>query len=254
MTRDDYVIVCGDFGIWHDGIDERKRLGWLAHRKFTIVFVDGNHENFDRLYSNEFPIVDFHGGRAHRIRKNIFHICRGEVFTLESKKFFAFGGASSHDIQDGIMNTDEMITPGYGKTIPELIASKDPMDEKELQSVYQKIQDTDVMWYFQGKYMYRIQHFSWWEQEVASVEEMSHGFDTLQKNDWKVDYVISHCCPQQVATMLSRGAYRSEPMTEYFDHVAEELQFDKWYFGHYHENRNITNKYTCLYENIERIV
>lgn len=59
MTRDDFVIVCGDFGIWHDDRTERYWLKWLEEKSFTILFVDGNHENFDRLYGDEFEVVDF---------------------------------------------------------------------------------------------------------------------------------------------------------------------------------------------------
>ena len=104
MTRDDFVIVCGDFGgIWADRPEERYWLNWLEQKKFTLLFVCGNHENFERLY-NEFPVVDFHGGKAHRIRENIFHLMRGSVFELCGKKIFAFGGASSHDISDGILD------------------------------------------------------------------------------------------------------------------------------------------------------
>ena len=66
MNKDDIVIICGDFGaVWDcDGISpsEAYWLSWLDEKPFTTVFVDGNHENFDRLNS-EFEIVDFHGGR-----------------------------------------------------------------------------------------------------------------------------------------------------------------------------------------------
>lgn len=44
LTRDDYVIVCGDFGLWHDCPEERHNLDWLASKPFTLLFVDGNHE------------------------------------------------------------------------------------------------------------------------------------------------------------------------------------------------------------------
>ena len=109
LTRDDFVIVCGDFGIWHDDPEERYQLKWLSEKPFTLLFADGNHENFDRLKS-EFPIVDFHGGKAHKIRDNIYHLMRGYVFNLCGKKFFVFGGASSHDIQDGILNPEDYPT------------------------------------------------------------------------------------------------------------------------------------------------
>ena len=55
MTRDDIVIVCGDFGIWHDNNEERYWRKWMSKKNFTIVFVDGNHENFDML--GRFPVI-----------------------------------------------------------------------------------------------------------------------------------------------------------------------------------------------------
>ena len=46
MTKDDYVIICGDFGvIWQQKKNklEEKLLDWLEERPFTTLFVDGNH-------------------------------------------------------------------------------------------------------------------------------------------------------------------------------------------------------------------
>ena len=31
----------------------------------------------------------------------------GKIFDIDNKKFFTFGGAKSHDIQDGRLNLDE---------------------------------------------------------------------------------------------------------------------------------------------------
>ena len=48
MTKDDYVIICGDFGgVWNkDGESkmETSALDWLDGKAFTTLFVDGNHE------------------------------------------------------------------------------------------------------------------------------------------------------------------------------------------------------------------
>ncbi|HIQ82616.1 MAG TPA: metallophosphoesterase, partial [Candidatus Pullichristensenella stercorigallinarum] len=108
MTKDDCVIICGDFGgVWRQRAnpDENYWLNWLSSEKsFTTLFVDGNHENFARLNSDEFEIVDFCGGRARKIRENIFHLLRGQVYDIQGARFFAFGGASSHDIEDGILD------------------------------------------------------------------------------------------------------------------------------------------------------
>ncbi|MBQ6980302.1 MAG: metallophosphoesterase [Clostridia bacterium] len=93
--KDDYVIITGDFGaVWSEKTleDDLKPYESLP---FTVLFVDGNHENFDLL--NSFPIEIWNGGKIHRIRNNIIHLMRGQVYEIEGKTFFTFGGATSID-------------------------------------------------------------------------------------------------------------------------------------------------------------
>ena len=109
MTKNDYVIICGDFGgVWNYLVEstyEKYWLDWLNEKKFTTLFVDGNHENFTRLYN--YPIEQWHGGKVHKIRDSVLHLMRGEIFDIDNKKVFTFGGAKSHDIQERILNLDE---------------------------------------------------------------------------------------------------------------------------------------------------
>ena len=64
MGRNDYMIICGDFGgLWDGGQKDQHWLDWLAEKPFTTLFVDGNHENFDLL--NALPEKEWHGGRVH---------------------------------------------------------------------------------------------------------------------------------------------------------------------------------------------
>ncbi len=96
LSKNDFVIICGDFGgIWDDSNEEKYWLKWLSEKNFTTLFIDGNHENFDRLAA--LPIVSFCGGRAHMTADGIYHLMRSEIYTIDEKKFFTFGGASSHD-------------------------------------------------------------------------------------------------------------------------------------------------------------
>lgn len=229
MSRDDYIIVCGDFGLWHDCPEERYNLDWLAKKSFTLCFVDGNHENFDRLYGNEFKIVDFHGGKAHKIRENVFHLMRGYVFDFCGKKFFAFGGASSHDIEDGILNFADYPT------------------KRALVNDYNKRTK-------QGQ-MLRINHLSWWEKELPTSYEMQRGRNNLKKVNYKVDYVISHCLPQSIVIALYGGKTDSDILTKYFEKLLDNgLEFKSWYCGHYHREMNLFGKYNILYNDIERII
>jgi hypothetical protein len=96
MTRDDVVIVAGDFGlVWHDDKTYHHWLDWFASRKYTLMWIDGNHENHDWLA--EFPVAERFGGQVHVIAHNVLHMMRGEVFTINGKTWFAFGGAMSID-------------------------------------------------------------------------------------------------------------------------------------------------------------
>ena len=95
MTKDDYVIILGDFGlVWDykgESRYERQWLDWLESKSFTTLFIDGNHENHDRLDS--MPVEVWHGGKVHRIRPSVIHLMRGQIFDVEGLKLFAFGGA-----------------------------------------------------------------------------------------------------------------------------------------------------------------
>lgn len=96
LTKEDFLIICGDFGgIWDDSNEEHYWLKWLKNKTFTTLFIDGNHENFDRL--NALPLVSFGGKQAHQVDEGIYHLLRGQVYTIEGKTFFTMGGASSHD-------------------------------------------------------------------------------------------------------------------------------------------------------------
>lgn len=94
----DYVVVAGDFGlIWgpEPSDSERRWLDWIDAMPWTTLFVDGNHENFDRL--NAYPTERWQGGMVHRVSRKVLHLMRGNVYEICGKKLFAFGGATSHD-------------------------------------------------------------------------------------------------------------------------------------------------------------
>lgn len=225
MTKDDLVIICGDFGGVWDYRGETKYeqywLKWLEERPFTTLFVSGNHENFDRL--SEYPEEKWHGGCVHKIRPSVLHLMRGEIYEIEGKSFFAFGGARSHDIRDGIL---------------------DPVkDEKKIRE-----------WSKKYDKLFRINQRTWWKQEEATKEEMEYGRKKLKEHGNRVDYIISHCGPQNVINDYSGGCYKPEPMTQYFNEIAQMVDFQAWFFGHYHDNKQILDKYYLLYEQIIRIL
>lgn len=95
-TNNDYLIVCGDFGyLFANDEKERKFLDELENKRYSICFCDGNHENFPAI--NSYPLERWSGGNIHRIRRNIIHLMRGQVYTIDGKTLFVMGGAYSTD-------------------------------------------------------------------------------------------------------------------------------------------------------------
>jgi DNA repair exonuclease SbcCD nuclease subunit len=96
LTREDYLIIAGDFGlIWNMDKTDQYWLKWLDEKPWTTLFIDGNHENFDLLEA--YPVTEWNGGKVHQIKDNIYHLMRGQIFNLYGEKFFTFGGGSSID-------------------------------------------------------------------------------------------------------------------------------------------------------------
>ena len=96
LTENDTLIICGDFGfLWDDSLRERQLLKKLSEKKYKILFVEGTHENYNML--SWYPVVELYGGRARKIRGNIYQLLRGEIYTIEQMKYFTFGGGDSPD-------------------------------------------------------------------------------------------------------------------------------------------------------------
>lgn len=225
MSKDDYVIILGDFGgVWNrdnENNEETMLMDWLDCKSYTTLFIDGNHENFDRL--NAYPVEEWHGGKVHMIRPSVIHLMRGQIFDIDGASFFAFGGASSHDVDGGILEPDD---PDFKKK------------RKELNK---------------GILPYRINHISWWKEELPSQEELEEGRRNLSEHGNSVDFILTHCCSSSTQALLGRGLYKTDIETKYLEEIKQTVKYKKWLFGHYHDNKNVSADEILLYEQIIRI-
>lgn len=198
MTKDDYVIICGDFGgVWDGGKGDKYLQKWLTDKSFTTLFCAGNHENHVML--NQYPVEKWNGGNVHVITPSVIHLMRGQIFTIAGKTFFVMGGATSHD-----------------------------------------------KWC-------RKEGISWWAEEMPSDAEYEEALNNLDSVDCKVDYVLTHCAPDSIQALLS-PIYEHDKLTNFLETISWDLDFTAWFFGHYHVNKKLADKFFCLYEQIVRIV
>lgn len=218
LTKDDVLVICGDFGgVWADTKDQKYWLDWLEERPFTVCFADGNHENFDAL--DAYPVATWNGGKVHFVRPHVIHLMRGQVFDIQGARVFVMGGAASHDVKDGILDPED---PNFKNL---LLAKR---------------------WLGQ---QFRVKGRSWWPQEMPSDEEYEEARRNLDACGWKVDIVVSHCGPTEVIRLLDRN-YGPDRLTDFLQEVSDRLDYDFWYFGHYHTNAVPTDKHAVLYKMI----
>ena len=199
LKSGDYLIVCGDFGyLFLNNTSENLFLNDLEKLPYTILFVDGNHECFPAIY--DCPVVEWHGGKAHQIRYNIFHLMRGEIFDIDGKSFFCFGGAYSID-----------------------------------------------------KYMLR-EGYSWFKEEQPTEEEYKNASENLKKHNFKVDYIVTHTMPREMILRFGKHPDAHDmQLTGFLEWIMYETEYKCWYCGHWHADKELTDKFRILWFDILKI-
>lgn len=188
------------------------------------------------INSNALPEEEWNGGRVHKVRENVIHLMRGEIFHLNGKFVYVFGGARSHDIS-GIADK-KALEKDYAFAI---LQPDDPLLQEKLQLLDHYGAST------------RIEEVNWWRAEMPTKSEMEHGLQNLRKHGKQVDFIFSHDGPASDVAILGGGALTIDPLNQYLDKVKQEAVYKKWFFGHHHRNMPLTDKDSVIYDNIERI-
>ena len=111
----------------------------------------------------------------------------------------------------------------------------------------------NVMALRRNRGQFRINHISWWQEELSSNEEYEHARQTLERLNWQVDYIITHCAPTAIQRKIS-ASFKPDKLTDFLEEIRTRSRFHYWLFGHYHDNRIIDEKYVLLYEQMVRIL
>ena len=99
-------------------------------------------------------------------------------------------------------------------------------------------------------------HGLWFANEEPSKEIKEYVESQLAKRDYKIDVVLSHTCPldyQPIEVFLS-GIDQSKvdsSTEEWLNEIEHELDYKKWYCGHYHTSKRLYNV-QMMFEEIEK--
>lgn len=100
---------------------------------------------------------------------------------------------------------------------------------------------------------HRKANIDWWAEEIPNAAEYDTALKNLEKHDYRVDYIISHCAPETIAAkVLGDFLYPDDicSETKFFEILKDNVEYSNWYFGHYHKDFTIDLKHTCLYHQI----
>ena len=100
--------------------------------------------------------------------------------------------------------------------------------------------------------LYRTPYLSWWPEEEITNQDIDNALCNLEKVNNKVDYVITHCC--DTPTVIKAFGFRRDICTDQLNFIDKVVDYKRWFFGHYHFDRQINKKKRCLYQDILELI
>lgn len=102
---------------------------------------------------------------------------------------------------------------------------------------------------------WRIEGYSWWPEELPSEKEIKYAREMLDSVYWEVDYIVTHTCASDLLskTLYPYSGWQSpdtDRLTNFFNELESKLDFRRWYYGHFHIDRNIDHRHTALMDAI----
>lgn len=239
LSKSDYLVILGDFGLFWDPSMPRRDtwwLDWLEAKPWATLFVDGNHENHDLLAA--MPDEAFGGSDAGCCPRwpSIKHLRRGRVYDIP-----AGGGAMAGGGEEAGAGGARPRVPGTVRVL-----------------AFGGARSHDIRWRKEGR--------DWWPNELPGPADHERAKASLDACGWSVDHVLTHDCPTACKPFLlsppsmygdggDAERWSNDRLNGYLDEIAGRLDFRGWWFGHYHANAEgiADGRYNALYDRIVRI-
>ncbi len=220
-TENDVAVVLGDTALMWPGCEKETAyvLDQLASKPFTIIFILGNHDNYD--WAETLPQVDVLGGTMRQIvvndtvYENRFIVDSWTTADLSGYHCLLCAHAKSHDI-------DHLYQP----------------DDKEGIAAAKR----------RGEW-FRVAHKTWWPQEELDTEAIEP-FIQEHENE-RFDAILTHDCPGMFCAFAGHEngeRMRATEQEEYFDGLRRRLDYGIWVHGHMHHEWFAYKDYEAFYK------
>ena len=88
---------------------------------------------------------------------------------------------------------------------------------------------------------------NWWKEEMPSDEEYAFCEENLAACDYKVDYVLTHDAPSRFLDFTALASGETNQLHSFLDKILLKLTYDKWFFGCYHKDTQLSTKSRCVF-------
>lgn len=100
--------------------------------------------------------------------------------------------------------------------------------------------------------------YNWFSDEQMSREDRNRILDLI-KTDNSFDYILSHTAPlsyepKYLFLPLVDQSKVDKTMEKFLQDVYDKVRFNHWYFGHYHDDNELGEKITIVFNNYIQIL
>lgn len=111
--------------------------------------------------------------------------------------------------------------------------------------------------YSVDKYYRLANDLPWFDSEQPDDYTMKFVESQLEKCNWKVDLVLSHTCPLKYVPeelflpTIDQGNV-DQSTEQWLDNIEEKLDYEQWYFGHFHGDQRM-GRTVMMFNEIEEL-
>ena len=105
--------------------------------------------------------------------------------------------------------------------------------------------------YSRDRYM-RTEGVSFWHAELPTKEEYEEAARNLALHHFKADYIITHTAPREIVRRMGRELDPHDAeLTGFLEWIMYETEYKGWFFGHWHEEKEIGNHRALWFDVVE---
>jgi hypothetical protein len=93
---------------------------------------------------------------------------------------------------------------------------------------------------------------NWSPAQQLTEEEKEEILTKLEENN-SFAYIFTHTAPLNYEPKHIHETTTNKSMSEFLQTVYDKVSFKRWYFAHYHDDRDLSNGFTLLYKSFREL-